>query len=235
MADAAHSLGATYKGKMSGQVADFTCFSFHAVKNFTTAEGGAVTWKDVNGFDNEWIYNQFMLLALHGQNKDALSKSKSGGWEYDIIFPGYKCNLTDIGASLGLAQLKRYNDILSRRRQIVELYNENLNDDRISFLNHYFDDNNSSGHLYFVRIKGINEQQRNEIIVKMSEKGITCNVHYKPLPMLTAYKNLGFDISEFPNSYDYYHNIISLPLHTLLSDEDVIYVADALKSILLDY
>jgi dTDP-4-amino-4,6-dideoxygalactose transaminase len=199
MADAAHSFGAVYKGKQSGEVADFTCFSFHAVKNLTTAEGGAVTWKDINGFDNEEIYKQFMLLSLHGQSKDALAKTKLGSWEYDIVSPYYKCNMTDIMASLGLVQLKRYPEILERRRQIIKIYNEALKDEKVQVLNHYNEYSTSSGHLYLVRLIGKDENYRNRVIEKMAKMGIATNVHYKPLPMFTAYKNLGFDIRDYPN------------------------------------
>jgi len=223
-ADAAHSFGATYKGKKSGSVADFTCFSFHAVKNLTTAEGGAVTWRTINGLNNEEIYKNFMLYSLHGQSKDALAKTKLGAWEYDIVYTGYKCNMTDIMAAIGLAQLERYPILLERRKKIIELYNKLLNTEKINFLNHYKGNNNSSGHLMLTRINNIDENKRNEIITKLAEKGIASNVHYKPLPMHTAYKNLGFDIKNYPNAYNQYKNEISLPLHTLLSNEDVKYI-----------
>lgn len=229
LADAAHSFGATYKGKQSGEVADFTCFSFHAVKNLTTAEGGAVTWLDIEGIDNEEIYKQFMLLALHGQDKDALAKTKPGAWEYDIIYPAYKCNMTDIMASLGLIQLKRYPEILERRREIIDRYNDGLKDLDVSLLNHYGEDFKSSEHLYLIRLNGKDENYRNSVIEKMAEMGIATNVHYKPLPMFTAYKNLGFDIKDYPNAYKQYANEITLPLHTLLSDEDVEYICRSLK------
>ena len=232
LADAAHSVGAQYKGKMSGEVADFTSFSFHAVKNLTTAEGGAVTWKDIDGIDNEEIYHQFMLLSLHGQSKDALAKSKPGLWEYDIVAPWYKCNMTDILAAVGLAQLRRYPSILQRRREIIELYDRLLADADVSILKHYADTYASSGHLYLVRLNGRDESFRNELIMRMAEKGISTNVHYKPLPMHTAYRNLGFDIRNYPNAFDMYRNEITLPLHTLLSNEDVEYVAENFKSIL---
>ncbi|MGI6426237.1 MAG: DegT/DnrJ/EryC1/StrS family aminotransferase [Natronincolaceae bacterium] len=234
MADAAHSFGAVYKGKQSGEVADFTCFSFHAVKNLTTAEGGAVTWKDINGFDNEEIYKQFMLLSLHGQSKDALAKTKLGSWEYDIVSPYYKCNMTDIMASLGLVQLKRYPEILERRRQIIKIYNEALKDEKVQVLNHYNEYSTSSGHLYLVRLIGKDENYRNRVIEKMAKMGIATNVHYKPLPMFTAYKNLGFDIRDYPNAFDMYKNEITLPLHTLLSDEDAGYVCGCLKRAIKD-
>ncbi|MBU5676528.1 DegT/DnrJ/EryC1/StrS family aminotransferase [Alkaliphilus sp. MSJ-5] len=229
IADAAHSFGATYKGKQSGEVADFTCFSFHAVKNLTTAEGGAVTWKNIDGIDNEEIYKQFMLLSLHGQSKDALAKSKLGSWEYDIVAPYYKCNMTDIMASLGLVQLNRYPEILERRRQIIEIYNKELKDKNIQVLGHYNDNSSSSGHLYLVRLLGKDEVYRNKVIERMAKKGVATNVHYKPLPMHTAYKSLGFDINDYPNAFDMYRNEITLPLHTLLSDSDVEYVCECLK------
>ncbi|NPV45257.1 MAG: DegT/DnrJ/EryC1/StrS family aminotransferase [Firmicutes bacterium] len=231
LADAAHSFGATYKGRQSGEVADFTCFSFHAAKNLTTAEGGAVTWRDISGIDNEEIYRQFMLLSLHGQSKDALAKTKAGAWEYDIVYPAYKCNMTDIMASLGLAQLKRYLEILERRRQIIEMYDKALLSDKVDVLKHYGKDFSSSGHLYLVRLLGKDEIYRNKVIKKMAEKGIATNVHYKPLPMHTAYKNLGFDIKDYPNAFDMYKNEITLPLHTLLTDEQVEYVIETFKSI----
>lgn len=234
IADAAHSFGATYKGKQSGQVADFTSFSFHAVKNLTTAEGGAVTWKDIPGIDNDEIYRQYMLLSLHGQSKDALAKTKAGAWEYDIVYPAYKCNMTDIMSAIGLAQLKRYPEILKRRKQIIEMYDEALLSEKIVSLKHYGDDFSSSGHLYLVRFLGKDETYRNKVIEKMAEKGIATNVHYKPLPMHTAYKNLGFDIKDYPNAFDMYKNEISLPLHTLLTDEQVEYVIDSFKSITLE-
>lgn len=221
MADAAHAFGAKQNGRMCGEVADFTSFSFHAVKNLTTAEGGAVVWKNVPGIDNEYIYKQYQLLSLHGQSKDALAKTKLGAWEYDIVLPAYKCNMTDITAGIGLGQLNRYEHLLARRKEIIEMYNDELKDLDIQLLNHFDIDHKSSGHLYFVRINGINDKQRNEIIAKMAEKGIACNVHYKPLPMLTAYKKLGFDIKDYPNAYNQFINEVTLPLHTKLSNEDV--------------
>lgn len=229
LADAAHSFGASYKGRISGEVADFTCFSFHAVKNLTTAEGGAVTWLDIDGIDNEEIYKQFMLLALHGQDKDALAKTKPGAWEYDIIYPAYKCNMTDIMASLGMVQLRRYPEILERRREIIDRYNEGLKDLDVSILEHYGDEFKSSEHLYLIRLNGKDEDYRNSVIEKMAEIGIATNVHYKPLPMHTAYKNLGFDIKDYPNAFGMYRNGMTLPLHTLLSDEDIDYVCENLK------
>lgn len=232
LADAAHSIGATYKGKMSGEVADFTSFSFHAVKNITTAEGGAVTWRNINGIDNEEIYKQYMLLSLHGQTKDALSKNKLGSWEYDIVAPNYKCNMTDIMASLGIVQIKRYPKILKRRKEIIEKYDELLNGLDVTPMKHYDESSKSSGHLFLLRLNGKDEVFRNEVIIKMAEQGIATNVHYKPLPMLTAYKNLGFRMENYPNAFHMYKNEITLPLHTLLSDEDVEYVVENLVGII---
>ena len=229
MADAAHAFGATRKGMNCGQVADFTCFSFHAVKNVTTAEGGAVVWRNDLELDDDEMYKQFMLYSLHGQSKDALAKTQKGAWEYDIVYPAYKCNMTDIMAGIGLVQLGRYEGLLARRREIIEMYDNALHPLRIETLEHYGDDFSSTGHLYLARIPGISEAERNEIIIKMAEAGIACNVHYKPLPMFTAYKNLGFDIKDYPNAFDMYKNEITLPLHTLLSDEDVEYVVESLK------
>lgn len=228
VADAAHSFGATYKGKYSGEVADFTCFSFHAVKNLTTGEGGAVTWKTRLGMDNDQLYKEYQLLSLHGQNKDALAKTQLGSWEYDIVYPAYKCNMTDIMAGIGLAQIERYHELLNRRRTIIEKYNEAFQNYPVQILNHYHDDTNGSGHLYILRILGKTDSERREIIAKMAEKGIACNVHYKPLPMMTAYKNLGFDITHYPNAFDFYQNEITLPLHTLLTDDDVDYIIASL-------
>lgn len=224
LADAAHAFGAMRHGKMCGEIADFTSFSFHAVKNLTTAEGGAVTWRNIPGMDNEWIYKQFQLLSLHGQNKDALAKTQLGAWEYDIVAPNYKCNMTDIMAAIGLMQLKRYPEMLYRRRQIINRYNEGLKDQAVEVLNHYGENHSSSGHLYLVRLTGKDVEYRNEVITKMAERGIACNVHYKPLPMMTAYKNLGFDIEDYPNAYNQYRNEVTLPLHTCLTDEEVDYV-----------
>ncbi len=224
MADAAHAFGAMRNGKMCGEIADFTSFSFHAVKNLTTAEGGALTWVSREGIDNDRLYKQFQLLSLHGQNKDALAKTKLGAWEYDIIAPYYKCNMTDIMAGIGLAQLKRYPEMLRRRREIIEKYNEGLKDLNVAVLNHYSDDHCSSGHLYLVRLLGKDVEERNAVIEKMAERGIACNVHYKPLPMMTAYKALGQDIKDYPNAYNLYKNEITLPLHTCLTDEEVEYV-----------
>ncbi|EKN71329.1 UDP-bacillosamine synthetase [Neobacillus bataviensis LMG 21833] len=232
MADAAHAFGAEINGLKCGQVADFTCFSFHAVKNLTTAEGGAVVWGSGLGLDDEWLYNQFMLYSLHGQSKDALAKSQKGAWEYDIVYPAYKCNMTDIMAGIGLIQINRYENLLKRRKEIIEIYDNAFLPLGIQTLKHYGDDFASSGHLYLTRIPGIGEPERNEIIIKMAEAGIACNVHYKPLPMFTAYKNLGFDIKNFPNAFDVYKNELTLPLHTLLSDEDVEYVCTSFKMVM---
>jgi len=231
MADAAHSLGAEYKGKPSGSIADFTCFSFHAVKNFTVAEGGSVTWNRALGLDDDEIYREFQLLSLHGQSKDALSKTKLGAWEYDIVAPNFKCNLTDIASGIGLAQLKRYPDLLKRRFEIVERYNKGFEGTRVKPFVHFEEDKKSCCHLYIVNIEGASEEERNEIIVKMAEKGIATNVHYKPLPMHTAYKNLGFDIKDYLNAYNNYKSQITLPLHTLLTDEQVDYIIENLKAL----
>ena len=225
LADAAHAFGARWHGKMCGQIADFTSFSFHAVKNLTTAEGGALTWLDRPGIDNEALYKKFQLLSLHGQNKDALAKTKLGAWEYDIIGPWYKCNMTDVMAGIGLAQMKRYPELLYRRRQIIGVYNDALKALPVQVLHHYpSDDTSSSGHLYITRLLGRTDEERREVIVKMAEQGIACNVHYKPLPMMTAYKALGFDIKDYPNAYKQFENEVTLPLHTKLTDEDVEYV-----------
>lgn len=229
MADAAHAFGAKRKGRNCGQVADFTCFSFHAVKNVTTAEGGAVVWRNDRGLDDEDIYKEFMLYSLHGQSKDALSKNVKGSWEYDIVYPAYKCNMTDILASFGLIQLSRYDGLMERRREIIEMYDEALRPLGIQTLKHYGDDFSSTGHLYLTRIPGITEEERNRIIINMAEAGIATNVHYKPLPMFTAYKNLGFDIIDYPNALEMYQNEITLPLHTLLSDIEVSYITDKLN------
>lgn len=229
MADAAHAFGAKRKGLNCGQVADFTCFSFHAVKNVTTAEGGAVVWRNDRGLDDEDIYKEFMLYSLHGQSKDALAKNVKGAWEYDIVYPAYKCNMTDILASFGLIQLSRYEGLMERRREIIEMYDEALRPLGIQTLEHYGDDFSSTGHLYLTRIPGITEEERNQIIINMAEAGIATNVHYKPLPMFTAYKNLGFDIIDYPNALEMYQNEITLPLHTLLSDIEVNYITDKLN------
>ena len=226
LADAAHAFGANWHGKMCGSIADFTSFSFHAVKNLTTAEGGAFTWRDREGIDNETLYKHFQLLSLHGQNKDALAKTKLGAWEYDIIAPYYKCNMTDVMAGIGLAQFKRYPDLLYRRRQIIERYNDALKDLPVQVLNHYDENHSSSGHLYLTRLLGKTIEERNNVIEKMAERGIACNVHYKPLPMMTAYKSMGFDIKDYPNAYTQFSNEITLPLHTRLSDDDIEYVIE---------
>lgn len=226
LADAAHSIGAEYKGRKSGEVADFTSFSFHAVKNLTTAEGGAVTWKNIDGVDNEELYKEYMLFSLHGQSKDALAKTKLGAWEYDIVAPNYKCNMTDIMASLGLVQLKRYPEILKRREEIIKKYDSLLNDQNVCSLKHYSDDSKSSGHLYFINLKDRDENYRNKFITMLAEKGVSSNVHYKPLPLHTAYKSKGFEIKDYPNAFDMYKNEVSLPLHTLLEDNDISYVAN---------
>lgn len=232
LADGAHSFGAVRDGKRCGEIADFTTFSFHAVKNLTTAEGGALVWKAIEGVDDEKLYKNFMLLSLHGQSKDALTKTKLGSWEYDIIAPYYKYNMTDIMASLGLAQLKRYPDILKRRKEIIEKYNKGLEDAPVKIMEHYNESIESSGHLYIVRVVGKSREKCNEIIMKMAEKGIATNVHYKPLPMFTAYKNLGFDIKDYPNAYALFENEITLPLHAKLTDEQVDYIIENFKECL---
>lgn len=229
LADAAHALGAMQKGKRCGQVADFTSFSFHAVKNLTTAEGGAVTWKENPKLDDEYIYSQYMLMSLHGQSKDALSKTHLGAWEYDIIAPLFKCNMTDIMASIGVVQLSRYDELLSKRQRIIETYNAAFSELPIEYLKHSGKDYQSSGHLYMIRIKGKERKECNAIIQKLAETGVAANVHYKPLPLLSAYKNLGFQIENFPNAYQMYQNEITLPLHTLLMDEDVEYIINKVK------
>lgn len=229
IADAAHSFGAVKDGKVSGEIADFTSFSFHAVKNLTTAEGGAVTWRSIDGISDEDIYTQFMLMSLHGQSKDALSKMKIGAWEYDIKTLGYKCNMTDIMAAIGIVQLKRYSKLLARRRQIIETYDKAFAGTKIKILDHFGDDHSGSGHLYITRVDGIDEQQRNAVITALASKGIATNVHYKPLAMFTGYKELGFDIKDYPNAYDLYRNEITLPLHTLLTDEEVQFIIDSYK------
>lgn len=224
IADGAHSFGASRNGVMTGKLADFTSFSFHAVKNLTTAEGGAVTWKKIKDIDDNELYKEFMLWSLHGQNKDALAKTRTNGWEYDIKIPAYKCNMTDIMASIGLAQLSRYSELLEKRKQIIEKYNNELKKCNVQTLKHFTDETKSSGHLYMVRLLGKDEKYRNKIIENLAQKGIPTNVHYKPLPMMTAYKKLGFDIKNYPNAYNMYKNEITLPLHTLLSDEEIEYI-----------
>lgn len=236
MADAAHAFGAKLNdGRMVGSIADFSNFSFHAVKNFTTAEGGAVTWKSIEGIDDEALYHQYQLLSLHGQSKDALAKTQLGAWEYDIVGPWYKCNMTDVAAGIGLAQMQRYKSILARRKEIIEKYNAAFKPVGIEVLEHYNDVHQSSGHLYITRVPGITLNQRHEIIVKMAEAGVACNVHYKPLPMMTAYKNLGFDIKDYPNAYARFENEITLPLHTKLTDEEVEYVIEQYCRIVKEY
>ena len=229
--DAAHALGASRNGKMAGEIADFTDFSFHAVKNFTTAEGGASTWRDIDGISNDELYHQYQLLSLHGQSKDALAKTQVGAWEYDIIGPWYKCNMTDIMAAIGLRQLDRYPQLLARRGEIISRYDEMCDELGVKHLVHSGENFQSSNHLYLSRVPGIGDRERREIIVKLAERGVNCNVHYKPLPMMTAYRELGWDIKDFPNAFDYYCNLITLPLHTLLSDEDVEYVIENFKEV----
>lgn len=233
IADAAHAFGASKAGNMCGQFADFTSFSFHAVKNLTTAEGGAVVWKEIPGIDNNWIYNQYQLLSLHGQNKDALAKTKLGAWEYDIIGPYYKCNMTDIMAAIGLVQMKRYPGLLERRRNIIAKYEKGFADLPVETLKHDEGDCHSSRHLYLMRLTGKGAEERNQFIEKLAERGIASNVHYKPLPMHTAYKKLGFDIKNYPNAYHMYENEITLPLHTSLTDEQVDYVIHTVRELLL--
>lgn len=235
MADAAHAFGAKWHDKRIGNVADITNFSFHAVKNFVTAEGGAMTWKSIEGIEDEAIYYQAQLLSLHGQSKDALAKTQLGAWEYDIVGTWYKCNMTDIAAAMGLAQFERYLGMLKRRKEIITQYDAALKPLGIQVLDHYAEEYSSSGHLYITRIPGVNSEQRNEIIIKMAEVGVSCNVHYKPLPLFTAYKELGFDIKDYPNSYAHYENEISLPLHTKLTDDDVDYVIEKYCEILKTY
>lgn len=235
LADTAHAFGAVQNGKPAGCLADFSAFSFHAVKNLTTAEGGALTWNEIEGVDSAELYKKLQLLSLHGQSKDALSKTQLGSWEYDIIGTWYKCNMTDVAAAIGLAQMDRYDAMLARRREIIKCYDDALKKLGIQVLDHYTDRHFSSGHLYLTRIPGITEEQRNEIIRKMAQRGIACNVHYKPLPLHTAYKNLGFDIADYPNAYAHYANEITLPLHTRLTDEQVRYVTDNYCDILKEY
>ena len=235
LADTAHSFGATRKGSSTGCLADFSSFSFHAVKNLTTAEGGALTWNTIPGVDNASIYNQLQLFSLHGQSKDALAKTKLGAWEYDIVGPWYKCNMTDIAAAIGLSQMRRYSTMLARRKEIIEHYDAALIPIGVKVLNHYNEQYQSSGHLYLTHIPGISCEQRNEIIIKMAERGIACNVHYKPLPMHTAYKKMGFDIQDYPNAYAHFANEITLPLHTKLTDDEVNYVINNYVDVLKEY
>ena len=227
VSDSAHAIGATYKGRRAGTIADFSTFSFHAVKNLTTAEGGALTWRDRPGLDNAALYHQLQLLSLHGQSKDALAKTEVGSWEYDIVGPFYKCNMTDIMAALGLVQLKRYPEILKRRKEIIELYNKGLEGLPVTSLVHFTEESQSSGHLYLMRINGYTEQQRNEFIIKMAEQGISTNVHYKPLPMHTAYKQIGFRMEDYPNTYKQYENEVTLPLHTCLTNIQINQIVEA--------
>lgn len=235
VADCAHALGATRNGKNAGQIADFTSFSFHAVKNLTTAEGGAATWKKIDGIDDDELYNKYMLYSLHGQSKDALAKTKAGAWEYDVVGPWYKCNMTDITAAIGLIQLERYPSLLERRKEIIGKYDEMCDSLGILHLDHYGEIYSGSGHLYITRIPDISEETRNSIITEMAERGIACNVHYKPLPMMTAYRNLGYDIADFPNAHNLFKNEITLPLHTKLSDDDVKTVCENFAEIVKKY
>ena len=232
VADGAHALGAQWRGQMVGAIADFTSFSFHAVKNFTTGEGGALAWRNHQGIDNEKMYKEFQLLTLHGQSKDAFEKSTLNSWEYDIIYPGYKRNMTDVIAAIGLVQIKRYPALLARRKQLIERYNDALKDENVSVLPHFTDNHISSGHLYLVRLTGRDSNDRNQVINKMAERGIATNVHYKPLPMMTAYRKLGFDIKNFPNAYHFFENEITLPLYTKLTDEQVDYILENFKDII---
>lgn len=235
VADCAHALGAKRNGVMTGAIADFTSFSFHAVKNLTTAEGGASTWRSIAGIDDDELYKQFQLLSLHGQSKDALAKTKLGAWEYDVIGPWYKCNMTDIMAAMGLKQLERYPGMLERRKQIIKQYDDMCDSIGVQHLIHYTEKYESSGHLYLTRVPNITMEQRSEIIEKMAERGVACNVHYKPLPMMTAYKKLGFDIKDYPNAYKYFENELTLPLHTCLTDEEVKYVCECFSEIVKGY
>lgn len=233
--DAAHALGASRNGKMAGEIADFTDFSFHAVKNFTTAEGGASTWRDIPGIDNDELYHQYQLYSLHGQSKDALAKTQVGAWEYDIIGPWYKCNMTDIMAAIGLRQLDRYPSLLRRREKIARRYDAMCDEMGVKHLIHSGKNFQSSNHLYLTRIPGVSDKKRREIITSLAEQGVNCNVHYKPLPMMTAYRKLGWDIKDFHNAYEYYENLITLPLHTRLTDEDVEYVCGHFRKVISEY
>ena len=235
LADTAHAFGAEWHGKKVGSIADFSSFSFHAVKNFTTAEGGALAWRDIAGIDNEEIYHKLQLLSLHGQSKDALAKTQLGAWEYDIVGTWYKCNMTDVVAAIGLAQMKRYPGLLTRRKQIIARYDSAFKPLGVEVLPHYSEDYVSSGHLYITRVPNVSLEQRNEIIIKMAERGIACNVHYKPLPMHTAYKSLGFDIKDYPNAYKHFENEITLPLHTCLTDEEVEYIIKNYTEVVKEY
>ena len=235
VADSAHGFGAVRDDKKSGSIADFTCFSFHAVKNLTTAEGGAVTWRKHDGIDSEKLYKEYQIYSLHGQTKDALEKTQKGSWEYDILIPAYKCNMTDIQAGIGLAQLSRYDSMLKRRHEIVRRYDEGFKDSKVITPVHFTENSASSAHLYLTRLNGLSLEERNEIIVKMEEAGISTNVHYKPLPLLTAYKNLGFDIGDYPNAYHLFENELSLPIYSTLTDEEVDYIIENLLDILKEY
>lgn len=230
--DAAHAFGAFWHGKKIGSVSDFTSFSFHAVKNFTTAEGGALTWKPINGIDDNWLYQQFQLNSLHGQSKDALSRTQLGSWEYDIITPAYKSNMTDLTAAIGLVQMKRYPAMLKRRKELIERYNQELTGLNLQLREHFNSEHISSAHLYQVRLLGYEASDRNDVIVKMAERGIACNVHFKPLPMMTAYKKLGFDISNYPNAYNQFKNEITLPLYSKLTDEQIEYIIKNFKEVI---
>ncbi len=232
IADSAHSFGATLGNKKAGNIADFSSFSFHAVKNLTTAEGGALTWKSIDGIDDEDIYRELQLYSLHGQSKDALAKNKAGAWEYDILYPAYKCNMTNIQAAIGLAQLERYEGMLQRRKELNERYDAEFSKHGLKLMRHYEEPMKSTGHLYLVRIPKASEEDRNQIIIDMAERGIACNVHYKPLPMMSAYKNLGFDIKDYPNSYNQYKNLISIPIFSKMTDEENRYVIDTFISCL---
>ena len=235
VADSAHGFGAVRDDKKSGSIADFTCFSFHAVKNLTTAEGGAVTWRKHDGIDSEKLYKEYQIYSLHGQTKDALEKTQKGSWEYDILIPAYKCNMTDIQAGIGLAQLSRYDSMLKRRHEIVRRYDEGFKDSKVITPVHFTENSASSAHLYLTRLNGLSLEERNEIIVKMEEAGISTNVHYKPLPLLTAYKNLGFEIEDYPNAYHLFENELSLPIYSTLTDEEVDYIIENLLDILKEY
>ena len=235
MADTAHAFGARRNGKMVGSIADFSSFSFHAVKNLTTAEGGALTWRTIPGISNEDIYKKLQLLSLHGQSKDALAKTQLGAWEYDIVGTYYKCNMTDVAAAIGLKQFERYPEMLARRKKIIQRFDSAFRPIGVETLEHYTDEWDSSGHLYLTRIPGITLEQRNDIITRMAERGVACNVHYKPLPLHTAYKSLGFDIADYPNAYDHFANEVSLPLHTCLTDEDVEYVIEQFVEVVKEY
>jgi len=233
MADAAHSFGAIYKGRPVGSVADFSNFSFHAVKNLTTTEGGAAVWRDIKGVDNDELYHKYMLMSLHGQSKDALAKTKLGSWEYDVVAPLYKCNMTDVHAAIGLGQMRRYDSILERKKAMIARMDAAFADLPVTTVKHYTKDYQSSGHLYIMKINGYNVEQRNKFIVKMAERGVATNVHFKPLPMHTGYMALGFDIKDYPNAFEQYKNEVTLPLHTKMSDDDVSYVIEQVRKLLV--